>query len=73
MREQGLVARKRRRFKMTTNSEHDEPIAPNLVAREFTAQQPGEVMVGDTTAIEASAEWLYLAVFVDLCTRMIVG
>lgn len=73
MREQGLFARKRRRFKGTTNSEHDEPIAPNLVAREFTAEQPGQVMVGDTTAIETREGWLYLAVLVDLCTRMIIG
>jgi len=73
MREQGLVARNRRRFKMTTNSAHDEPIAPNLVAREFTAQQPGEVMVGDMMAIETSEGWFYLAVLVDLCTRMFVG
>lgn len=73
MREQGLFARKRRRFKATTDSRHDDPIAPNLVARNFTAAAPGMVMVGDTTAVETKEGWLYLAVLLDLCTRAIVG
>ena len=73
MREHGLHARRRRRFKTTTDSNHDDPIAPNLVARNFTAEQPGMVMVGDTTAIETKHGWLYLAVMLDLCTRAIVG
>jgi transposase InsO family protein len=73
MREQGLFARVRRRFKTTTDSDHDEPIAPNLVAREFMAEKPGQVMVGDTTAIETKEGWLFLAILLDLCTRAIVG
>ena len=73
MREQGLFARKRRRFKVTTDSRHDDPIAPNLVARDFTAPAPGVVMVGDTTAVETKEGWLYLAILLDLCTRAIVG
>jgi putative transposase len=73
MREKGLFARKRRRFKATTDSRHDDPIAPNLVARDFTAAAPGVVIVGDTTAVETKEGWLYLAVLLDLCTRAIVG
>jgi transposase InsO family protein len=73
MREQGLVARRRRRVARTTDSRHGEPIAPNLVARNFTAAMPGRVMVGDTTAVETREGWLFLAVLVDLCTRAIVG
>lgn len=73
MREEGLFGRKRRRFKATTDSRHDDPIAPNLLKRQFTAKLPGQVMVGDTTAIETREGFLYLAVLLDLCTRAIVG
>src|SRR3954451_661701 len=73
MRQQGLFGRTRRRFKATTDSRHDEPIAPNLLQRNFTAEAPGVAMVGDTTAIATQEGWLFLAVLVDLCTRAIVG
>lgn len=73
MRAHGLFGRKRRRFRTTTDSKHEDPIAPNLVNRNFTVDTPGTVMVGDTTAIETRQGWLYLAVLVDLCTRAIVG
>ena len=73
MRARGLFGRKRRRFRTTTDSKHEDPIAPNLVNRNFDVDIPGTVMVGDTTAIETRQGWLYLAVLVDLCTRAIVG
>ncbi len=73
MREQGLFARNHRRFNVTTDSRHDDPIAPNLVARDFTAPAPGVVMVGDTTKVETKEGWLCLAILLDLCTRAIVG
>ena len=73
MREQGLFARKRIRFKATTDSRHNAFIVPNLVARDFTAAVFGMAMVGDTTAVETKEGWLYLAVLLDLCTRAIVG
>lgn len=73
MRREGLVGRKRRRFRNTTDSKHGDPIAPNLLGRNFTSEEPGRVMVGDTTAIETRQGWLYLAILLDLCTRAIVG
>ncbi len=73
MRREGIYGRKRRRFRTTTDSNHDDPIAPNLLNRDFTSEQPGAVMVGDTTAIETKEGWLFLAVLLDLCTRAIVG
>ena len=73
MRREGLVARQRKRFKVTTDSRHQEPIAPNLLQRKFSAENHGDAMVGDTTAIETKEGWLYLAVMLDLCTRAVVG
>jgi transposase InsO family protein len=51
MQEQHLVARKRRRYKCTTMSDHDQPIAPNLLQRQFYAQTPNQCWVGDTTEL----------------------
>ncbi len=74
MREEGLQARPRKRFKATTDSRHDQPVAPNVLAREFTADAPNQRWVGDTTEllIGAGAK-LYLAVLLDLFSRFIVG
>lgn len=73
MKREGIWGRKRRRYRATTDSNHQEPIAPNLVNRDFQADNPGLVMVGDTTAVATNGGWLYLAVMMDLCTRAIVG
>jgi putative transposase len=74
MREEGLQARPRRRFKATTNSNHPQPVAPNVLARQFTADAPNQRWVGDTTEllIGAGAK-LYLAALLDLFSRLIVG
>jgi transposase InsO family protein len=74
MREEGIQGRVRRRFKATTKSDHDDPIAPNLLARDFTAAKPNQRWVGDTTefVIGESAK-LYLAVILDLYSRFVVG
>ncbi len=74
MREEQLQARPRKRFKATTDSNHTEPVAPNVLAREFTAEAPNQRWVGDTTEllIGAGAK-LYLAVLLDLFSRFIVG
>jgi putative transposase len=75
MREQELVARKRRRYKCTTMSEHDQRVAPNLLGREFNAAAPNVRWVGDTTELligEGGAK-LYLAVILDLFSRFVVG
>jgi putative transposase len=74
MREEGLRARARKRFRSTTMSEHDQPIAPNVLARQFAAERPNQRWVGDTTEflIRSNAK-LYLAAILDLYSRFIVG
>jgi putative transposase len=61
MQEGGLAGRIRRRFRATTDSNHAFPIAPNLLARDFTATAPNQVWVTDITAIGTHQGWLYLA------------
>ena len=73
MRDDGLVARPKRRFRATTDSKHDDPIAPNLLARDFTASGPNEVWVTDVTAVWTLAGWLFLAAILDLYSRRVVG
>jgi len=75
MREEGLQARPRKRFKMTTDSNHTDPVAPNVLARAFTAAAPNQRWVGDTTEllVGPSRAKLYLAVLLDLFSRFIVG
>ncbi len=69
----GLRARARRRFKATTNSAHDLPVSPNLLARNFTVDVPNKVWTGDITDIWTEEGWLYLAVVIDLFNRQVVG
>ena len=74
MQEDGLVARPRKRFKTTTMSEHDQPVAPNLLERQFDAESPNQRWVGDTTELLiGSNAKLYLAAILDLYSRFIVG
>ncbi len=74
MREEGLQARPRNRFKATTDSNHTQPVAPNVLAREFTADAPNQRWVGDTTELLiGGGAKLYLAVLLDLFSRFIVG
>ena len=73
MRECGLVARRRKRFRVTTNSEHDHPVAPNLLERNFSADAPNKVWVGDITYIWTHEGWMYLATIIDVFSRRIVG
>ena len=74
MQEQGLKARARKRFKSTTMSDHDQPVAANLLNREFTAAAPNQRWVGDTTEfVVGSSGKLYLAVILDLYARFVVG
>lgn len=72
MRERGLCVKPRRRWVRTTNSEHDNPIFPNL-ARDFTAEGPNELWVADITYIRIRATFVYLAVVLDACSRRVVG
>ena len=74
MREQGLQARVRRRYRCTTMSEHDQPIAPNLLDRRFHAAAPNERWAGDTTEFQIGESGkLYLAALIDLYSRFVVG
>lgn len=73
MRENGLVARPKKRFIATTDSNHEDPIAPNLLQRDFTADAPNRVWTTDVTAIWTHAGWLFLAAIIDLFSRRIVG
>lgn len=73
MRQLGLAARRKRRFRRTTDSRHAFPIAPNLLARDFTAAAPDRVWLADITYIWTDEGWLYLAAVLDLCTRQVVG
>ncbi len=73
MSEEELQVQTKRKFKMTTDSNHDKPIAPNLLEREFTVNTPDTLYVGDITYIPTREGWLYLAVVIDLFSRAVVG
>lgn len=73
MRENGLVARRKKRFRATTDSKHNDPIAPNRLERNFTASAPNEAWVTDVTAVWTHAGWCFLAAILDLFSRRVVG
>jgi len=74
MQEDGLKARARKRFKRSIVSDHDQPVAANLLNREFTAAAPNQRWVGDTTEfVIGSSGKLYLAAILDLFSRFVVG
>jgi putative transposase len=73
MRENGLRARQKRRFKRTTDSHHAWPVAPNLLDQDFTAAGPNEKWGADISYIWTKQGWLYLAVVIDLFARRVVG
>ena len=73
MQELDLRAQGKRPFKVTTNSKHKHPVAPNLLGRYFEASAPNQVWTGDITYIRTVAGWMYLAVVIDLFSRKVVG
>ena len=73
MQRHGIRARGKRRFRITTDSRHGLPIAPNLLNRNFTVAAPNRVWAGDMTYIQTEEGWLFLAVVLDLFSRRIVG
>jgi putative transposase len=73
MHTEGLCGLRRRRFRATTDSRHSFPVAPNLLARNFTAAAPDQVWVSDITYLACEEGWEYLATVMDLCSRRIVG
>jgi putative transposase len=75
MQQEGIRGRSRRRYKVTTQSNHDQPVAPDRLQREFWAERPNERWAGDTTEllVGESGTKLYLAVILDLYSRFVVG
>ena len=73
MRAEGLEARVRRRYRSTTMSDHDQPVAANVLARDFVAKAPNQRWVGDTTELLTASGKFYLAAILDLYSRFIVG
>ena len=73
MQEEGLCARRKRKFRTTTDSGHALPVAENLLARRFSTPEPDSAWVSDITYIWTREGWLYLAVIIDLFSRRVVG
>jgi transposase InsO family protein len=73
MRHHQLASRRRRRFRATTDSRHPFPVAPNVLARQFAQGAPDRAWVTDITYMPTDEGWLYLAVILDLCSRVVVG
>jgi len=73
MKRQGLRWKPRRRFRVTTDSKHNFPVALNLLNRNFSVSAPNQVWVGDITYLPSGCGWLYLTVFIDLFSRLVVG
>lgn len=68
-----LFARRKKKFKITTDSKHNYPIAPNLLNQNFKVNRANQVWVSDITYIHTKQGWLYLTVIIDLFNRKIVG
>ena len=74
LKELNLKAKTKKRYKIaTTDSNHNLPIAPNILNRDFYANNPNQKYVGDITYIQTQEGWLYLAIVIDLYSRKIVG
>jgi putative transposase len=73
MREAGVQVKHRKKYKVTTNSNHKQPVFDNVLDREFDVAQPDQVYVGDITYLWTQEGWLYLAVVIDLYSRKVVG
>jgi putative transposase len=73
MKEQSLKSKSHKKFKATTNSNHNYPVSSNLLDRKFQVNQPNTVYAGDITYIHTDEGWLYLAALIDLYSRAVVG
>lgn len=73
MRKAGLRSKVRRKYRVTTDSKHNFPVAPNLLERDFSAPVPDKVWVSDITYLATKTGWLYLTVIIDLFSRIVVG
>lgn len=73
MKHLGLHAKARKKFKVTTDSKHNLPVAPNLLDRDFTASAPNQKWCGDISYVWTDEGWMYLAVVIDLYSRAVIG
>jgi transposase InsO family protein len=73
MQQEGISARRKRRFRRTTDSNHPDPIAPNILDRTFDVELPNTAWVTDVTYVWTHEGWLYLAAILDLFSRRVVG
>ena len=73
MRAADIRARRKKRRRITTDSQHSFPVAPNLLRRDFRAEAPNQKWLGDITFIPTAEGWLYLAAILDLFSRKVVG
>jgi transposase InsO family protein len=73
MRENGLNARRRRKYIPTTDSKHTLPVCENILNREFSSEKPGEKWVSDITYLRTLSGWIYLTVVLDLFDRKVIG
>ena len=73
MKKMGLKCRTVKKFVVTTDSKHKEPVSPNLLDRQFTVPSPDTVWAGDITYLKIGRKWHYLTVFIDLFSRIIIG
>lgn len=73
MQKNGIRAKRRRKFKVTTDSKHNLPVADNLLQRQFNPDKPNQAWVSDITYIGTDEGWLYLATFIDLYSRKVLG
>ncbi len=73
MKQNGITPARKRKFKSTTDSKHNLPISQNVLCRDFKAKRPNVAWVSDITYIDTKQGWLYLAVFIDLYSRQVVG
>lgn len=73
MQRQSLRAKAAKKFKVTTDSKHSLPVAPNILGRDFSATAPNQKWVGDITYLWTDEGWMYLAVIVELFSRAVIG
>lgn len=73
MRANYLVARRHRKFRFTTDNNHNYPIAPNILNQNFKVHRMNQVWVSDMTYIQTGEGWIYLTVIIDLFNRKVVG
>ena len=73
MKSMGLVVKRKRKYKVTTDSKHKLPIAKNILDRQFYPTAPNQVWATDITYLWTQEGWVYLAVVIDLCSRRVVG